>query len=104
MLSNELDLHQPWWKLALLQEARTQRINRLASRPYHHHLIAGLDWHTYHEVKKILPAQSKHHLNTWVQAAVQYREATKVKRCPLCQVDSTKAHPLVMQMAQDTET
>ena len=56
MLSNELDLHQPWWKLALLQEARTQRINRLASRPYHHHLIAGLDWHTYHEVKKTLPA------------------------------------------------
>ena len=95
MASRKLDLHQPWWKLerALLQEARTQRINRLASRPYHH-LIAGLDWHTYHEVKKTLPAQSKHHLNTWVQAAVQYREATKVKRCPLCQVDATPKHIL----------
>ena len=70
ILSNALDLQQPWWKLerALLQEAKNQRINRLASRPHHHHLITGLDWHTYHEVKKKLPAQSKHHLNTWVQA------------------------------------
>ena len=96
LLSNELDMHQPWWKVekALLHEAKNQRTNRLASRQYHHNLITGLDWHTYHEVKKTLPSQSKHHLNTWVQAAVQFREATKVKRCPLCQVDATPKHIL----------
>ena len=61
LLSNELDMRQPWWKVekALLHEAKNQRTNRLASRQYHHNLITGLDWHTYHEVKKTLPSQSK---------------------------------------------
>ena len=96
MLSNDLDLQQPWWKVEkiLLTEAKNQRTNRIASRPFHHNLITGIDWHTYHEVKKTLPSLSKHHLNTWVQAAVQYREATKVKQCPLCQADATPKHIL----------
>ena len=43
LLSNELDMHQPWWKVekALLHEAKNQRTNRLASRQHHHNLIAG---------------------------------------------------------------
>ena len=96
LTGNELDLQQPWWKLekAIIQEAQQQRINRLASRPHYHNLITGIDWHTYHAVKKQLPAQSKHYLNTWVQAAVQYREATKTKQCPLCHVEATPKHIL----------
>ena len=43
LLSNELDMQQPWWKVekALLHEAKNQRTNRLASRQHHHNLIAG---------------------------------------------------------------
>ena len=96
LLANELSLQQPWWKLERLpvQEAKQQRIHRLASRTYHHHLLTGIDWHTYHQVKKTLQPQHKHHLNTWVQAAVQFREATKVKQCPLCHTEATPKHIL----------
>lgn len=77
LLANEITLQHPWWKLerALLQEAKQHRINRLASRPHHQDLITGIDWRTYHQAKKTLQSQQKHHLNTWVQAAVQFREA-----------------------------
>ena len=46
--AHELSLQQPWWQLerALLQEAKQQRISRIASRPHHQHLLTGIDWHT----------------------------------------------------------
>ena len=96
--ANELSLQQPWWKLerALLHEAKQQRISRLASRTHHQHLLTGIDWHTYHQVKKTLTQQHKHHLNTWVQAALHYREATQVKQCPLCHTAATPKHILWM--------
>ena len=94
--AHELSLHQPWWQLerALLQEAKQQRISRIASRPHHQHLLTGIDWHTYHRIRKSLPQRHKQHLNTWVQAAVQFREAAQVKTCPLCNTPATHKHIL----------
>lgn len=39
MLANTLTLRDPWWKLALLTEARQQRISRLAAKPNHQRLL-----------------------------------------------------------------
>lgn len=43
MLENEISIQDPWWKIdkALLLEARSQRITRLAQRQ-HHDLLTGL--------------------------------------------------------------
>ena len=86
------------WKLeqALLMEAKDQRTSRLASRPNHQHLLTGLDWHTYRTVSKQLPARQRQHLATWVQGAVQHREASKPKACPVCQVPATPKHIIWM--------
>ena len=73
--AREITLQSPWWKIesALTNEAKQQWIYRLASKKHHQDLITGLDWHTYHQVKKTLKPQHKHHLDTWVQAAVPRR-------------------------------
>ena len=91
--ANELSLQQPWWKLerALLHEAKQQRISRLASRTHHQHLLTGIDWHTYHQVKKTLTQQHKHHLNTWVQAAVQLPRSHPGQAVP--PVPALQLHP-----------
>ena len=75
LLANELRIQHPWWQLerALTQEAQWQRISRLASKPHYQGLITGIDWRTYRQVRKQLKAQQKHHLDTWVQAALQFR-------------------------------
>ena len=89
--ANTLTLRDPWWKLeqALLLEAKNQQTSRLASRPNHQHLLTGLDWHTYRQVSKQLPNRQRQHLATWVQGAVQHREASKPKTRPICQVPAT---------------
>ena len=96
MLASEITLHSPWWKLeeALTKEAKQQRIYRLASEKHHQDLITGLDWHTYHQVKKTLKQQHKHHLDTWVQAAIQFRDGHQPKSCPICHVPATPKHIL----------
>ena len=98
-MENEISIQDPWWKLekTLLQEARSQRITRLAQRPHHHHLITGLDWHVYHQQIKRLPNEHRTHLKTWVQGAVQFRENGKPKQCPICGVPATPKHILWRQ-------
>ena len=111
LLENELSIRDPWWKLEkiLLQEARSQRINRLAQRLHHQHLIAGLDWHVYHQQIKKLPAEHKTHLKTWVQGAVQFRENGQPKQCQSASfgcVSGTKArctNPKAWRMAGPAE-
>ena len=82
LLANELHLQQPWWQLerALTQEAQWQRISRLASKPHYQDLLTGLD--TYRQVRRQLKPQHKHHLDTWVQAALQFRDAHQSKAAP----------------------
>ena len=85
LLRNEINLTWPWWKVeqALLQAAHQQRARRISSRANHQHLISGLDWHVYKQLSKKLSAPQKTNLRTWVQGAVQYRDAAKIKTCPL---------------------
>ena len=96
LLENEISLHDPWWKVerALLLEAKQQRTARLAQQPHHKHLITGLDWHTFRQVHRTLPADPKPHLKTWVQAAIHYKEGGQPKPCPICHVPATPKHIL----------
>ena len=47
----ELDLTEPWWKIAaiLQQEAAHQRLRRLRQRKHCQHIRNGLDWHVYNQ-------------------------------------------------------
>lgn len=68
LLSNEIQMADPWWKLEhlLYKEAQQQRISRFAKRPNHQHLLTGLDWRTFRQLKTKLPEQQRRHLQTWV--------------------------------------
>ena len=96
LLEQELTLRDPWWKLerALRQEATAQRIARLASKPNHQRLVAGIDWHVYRQVFKSIPGEHKPHLRTWTQAALHYKEDGKARECPICKVPATTKHIL----------
>lgn len=103
LLANELHLQQPWWQLerALTQEAQWQRISRFTigqQAPLYQDLLTGLDWHIYRQVRKQLKPQHKHHLDTWVQAALQFRDAGQ-KLPPLPCTSYTKAHTVAMSLA-----
>ena len=82
-------------------EARAPPLQRSATtknqprRPNHQHLLTGLDWHTYTQLK---------HLNTWVQGALQYRDATAAKPCPICPVPATPKHILWLCKWRRTQT
>ena len=91
LLANEISINSPWWKVeqALHHEARQQRTRRLASRTNHQHLISGLDWHVCKKLRKKITANHKPILKTWVQGAVQFRDDTKTKQCPICHVPAT---------------
>ena len=96
LLAQDLHLQAPWWQVerALTQEAQWQRTARLASKQLYHNLLTGLDWHTYRQVRKQLKQEQQHHLDTWVQAAIQFRDAHQTKSCPLCGVPATPKHVL----------
>ena len=96
MLAEELHLQQPWWVIerTLTREAQQQRTARLAGKQHCQDLLTGLDWHTYRQVRKHLKQQQQHHLDTWVQAALQYRDAHQIKNCPRCHVPATAKHIL----------
>ena len=96
MLANEVHLNEPWWKLEhqFANEAKQQRANRFAKRHNHQHLLTGLDWHTYRQLRPKLPEQQKRHLQTWVQGALRFKDATSTKPCPLCHVPATPKHVL----------
>ena len=91
LLAQQIDLQAPWWQieLTLTREAQWQRTNRLASRPNYAHLLTGLDWHTYRQVRKKLKPPQQHNLDTWVQAAIHSRDAHQTKTCPICGVPAT---------------
>ena len=74
LLAQELHLQSPWLQLerTLTQEAQWQRTSRLASKQHYQNLLTGLDWHTYRQVRKQFKQQQQHHLDTWVQAALQF--------------------------------
>ena len=105
LLEQELTLQEPWWKLerALRQEAKAQRIARLASKPNHQHLVAGIDWHVYRQVFKSIPGENKPHLRTWTQAALHYKEDGKAKECPICKVPATTKHILWLRKWHQTQ-
>ena len=88
MLSNEIQMAEPWWWLEhlLYKEAQQQCTSRFAKKPNHQHLLTGLDWHTYRQLKGKLPQQQRRHLQTWVQGALHYRDADSTKLCPICNV------------------
>ena len=96
MLPAEAHMTHPWWQLEHLftKEAHQQRTNRFARRPNHQHLLTGLDWHTYKQLKTKLPEQQRRHLATWVQGALHYKDAKGTKPCPICQVPATPKHVL----------
>ena len=96
LLEAEISLQDPWWKIekVLMAEAQNQRRSRLAQRQHHQHLITGLDWHVYRQMVKQLPAELRPHLKTWVQGAVQFREASQAKQCPICRAPATPKHIL----------
>ena len=96
LLAQQIDLQAPWWQieLTLTKEAQWQRTNRLASRSNYGHLLTGLDWHTYRQVRKKLKAPQQHNLDTWVQAAIHSRDAHQTKTCPICGVPATPKHIL----------
>ena len=92
MTENEIHIQQPWWKLeqALIHEATAQRTQRLAHRPHHQHLLAGLDWRVYRKMVRTLPQDHRTYLlKTWIQGATHYRDQGKPKLCPLCGVPGT---------------
>ena len=92
----DITLQDPWWKVekTLKQEARDQRIARLASKTHHKHLVPGLDWHVYRKLIKTIPGAHKPHLRTWTQAALHYKQDGKAKECPICKVPATTKHIL----------
>ena len=96
LLAQQIDLQAPWWQieLTLTREAQWQRTNRLASKQHYEHLLTGLDWHTYRQVRKKLKPQQQHNLDTWVQAAIHSRDAHQTKTCPICGVPATPKHIL----------
>ena len=104
-LKQEITLQDPWWKLerALKQEAKDQRIARLASKPNHQHLVTGLDWHVYRQVIKTIPGEHRPHLRTWTQAALHYKEDGKAKECPICKVPATTKHILWLRKWHHTQ-
>ena len=53
LLANEVHMTEQWWKLEHLfyHEAQQQRTHRFARRPNHQHLLTGLDWHTFRQLK-----------------------------------------------------
>ena len=95
-LANEVHMTEQWWQLEHLfyNEAQQQRTNRFARRPNHQHLLTGLDWHTFKQLKGKLPEQQRRHLQTWVQGALHFKDATGTNPCPICQVPATPKHVL----------
>ena len=96
LLAAEIHMEHPWWQIEheFYKEAQHQRNSRFAKRPHHNHLLTGLDWHTYRQLKSKLPAQQRCHLQTWVQGAIHFRDAAATKPCPLCHVPATPKHIL----------
>ena len=84
MIENEIRLQDPWWKLekALLREAVSQRTTRLAQRPHHQHLLAGLDWHVFRQIIKKMPKEHRTFLKTWVQGATTFANRAKQNSAP----------------------
>ena len=105
LLEAEISIQDPWWKLerALLQEATAQRTARFASKENHHHLVTGIDWHTYQTVLKELPRDHKTYLRTWTQGGIHYKEAGKPKQCPICNVPATAKHILWLRKWHQTQ-
>ena len=103
LLEAEISIQDPWWKLerALLQEATAQRTARFASKENHHHLVTGIDWHTYRKVIKELPRSKdvSPHLDPrrhTLQRSWETQTVPNLQRTRHCQ-----AYPMAMQMASD---
>ena len=62
MLANEVHFQEPWWTLEhkFIREAQQQRTNRFAQRRHHQHLLTGIDWHTYRQLRPSNEGTSKH--------------------------------------------
>ena len=100
LLDKEITLQDPWWKLEriLKQEAKDQRISRLAGKPQHQHLVTGLDWHVYRQLIKTLPGLcSLAHLDA---GSLALQRRWQSQRVPHLQSPSnSEAHIVAVQMA-----
>ena len=66
--------NEPWWQMEhlLYTEAQQQRVTTLAGRPNHQHLLTGIDWHAYKQLKPKFPeGQQRQHLHTFVMQQQQ---------------------------------
>lgn len=69
--------NEPWWQMEhlLYTEAQQQRVTTLAGRPNHQHLLTGIDWHAYKQLKPKLPAHFR-------DATAAVLEARLTEVCP----------------------
>ena len=90
----ELDLNEPWWKIAaiLQQESAHQRLRRLRQRKHCQHLRNGLDWHVYNLVLRQATKPQARALKTWVQGAIRHQDNQTDGACPICTVPATSKH------------
>ena len=105
MMGNELDLQQPWWKLekVILQEAKNQRINRLASKPHYHNQRHRLAHLPCCQEQASGPEQALPQHMGPSSSAVQggYQDQGMP---PLPRGGHTQAHSLVVQLPQNPKT